>query len=78
MFMLDIEKAKEPEIKLLTSAGYSEKQGNSRKTSTSASQTVLKPLTVCHNRLSKILRDGATRPSHLPPENSVCRSRSHN
>ena len=43
MFKLDLEKAEEPEIKFLTSVGY-KKQGNSRKTS--ASLTMLKPLTV--------------------------------
>ena len=36
----------EPEIKLPTSTGSSKKQENSRKTSTSASLTRLKPLTV--------------------------------
>ena len=41
-----LEKAKEPEIKLPTSVGSQKKQGNSRKTSTSASITMLKPLTV--------------------------------
>ena len=40
------EKAEEPEIKLPTSVGLQKKQGNSRKTSTSASFTTLKPLTV--------------------------------
>ena len=46
MFKLDLEKAKESEIKLPTSAGSSKKQQNSRKTSTSVSLTMLKPLTV--------------------------------
>ena len=46
MFKLDLEKAEKPEIKLPTSAGSSKKQENSRKTSTSASLIVLKPLTV--------------------------------
>ena len=32
---------------------------------------------VDHNTL-KILRDGNTRPPYLPPEKSVCRSRSNN
>ena len=32
---------------------------------------------VDHNRLWKILRDGNTRPPDLPPEKSVCRSRSN-
>ena len=46
MFKLDLEKAEEPEIKLPTSAGSWKKQESSRKTSTSASLTTLKPLTV--------------------------------
>ena len=47
MFSLSLEKAEEPEIKLPTSAGSSKKQESSRKTSTSASLTTLKPLTMC-------------------------------
>ena len=39
--------SEEPEIKLPTSTGSSKKQESSRKTSTSASLTKLKPLTVC-------------------------------
>ena len=46
MFKLGLEKAEEPEIKLSTSAGSLKKQESSRKTSTSALLTVLKPLTV--------------------------------
>ena len=46
MFKLDLEKVEEPEIKLPTSIGSSKKQENSRKTSMSASLTMLKPLTV--------------------------------
>ena len=46
MFKLVLEKAEEPEIKLPTSAGSWKKQKSSRKTSTSASLTMLKPLTV--------------------------------
>ena len=46
MFKLDLEKAEEPEIKLPISFGSSKKQENSRKTSTSASLTTPKPLTV--------------------------------
>ena len=46
MHKLDLEKAEEPEIKLPTSAGSQKKQGNSKKTSTYASLTMLKPLTV--------------------------------
>ena len=47
MFKLDLEKAEEPEIKLPTSVRSQKMQENSRKTSTSASLTTLKPLTVC-------------------------------
>ena len=46
MYKLDLEKAEEAEIKLPTSTGSQKKQGNSRKTSTSASLTTRKPLTV--------------------------------
>ena len=46
MFKLDLEKAEEPENKLPTSLGSSKKQESSRKTSTSASLTTLKPLTM--------------------------------
>ena len=46
MFKLDLEKAEEPEIKLLTSAGSWKKQESSRKMSISALLTMPKPLTV--------------------------------
>jgi len=46
MFKLVLEKAKEQEIKLPTSAGSSKKQESSRKTSISALLTMPKPLTV--------------------------------
>ena len=46
MFKLVLEKAKEPDIKLPTSAGSSKKQESSRKTSISALLTMPKPLTV--------------------------------
>ena len=46
MFKPDLEKAEEPEIKLPTSTRSQKKQENFRKTSTSASLTALKPLTV--------------------------------
>ena len=44
VFKLDLEKAEEPENKLPASNGSLKKQENSRKTSTSASLTTLKPL----------------------------------
>ena len=46
MFKLDLEKAEEPEIKLSASVGSQKKQKNFRRTSTSASLTILKPWTV--------------------------------
>ena len=46
MVKLDLVKAEEPEIKLPTSIGPSEKQENSRKTSTSSLLTTPKPVTV--------------------------------
>ena len=45
-YKLDLEKAEEPEIKFPTSTGSQKKQGNFRKTATSASLIMLKLLTV--------------------------------
>ena len=56
MFKLVLEKGEEPEIKLPTFARSQRRQGNSRKTSTSASLSTLKPLTVVHNQLWKIFK----------------------
>jgi len=78
MFKLDLEKAEEPEIKLPTSVGSLKKQRSSRKTSTSNLLTTPKPLTVwITTNLENSLRDGNIRPLYLPPEKSVCRSRSN-
>ena len=57
MYKLDLEKAEEPEIKLPISTGSERKQGNSRKTSTFASLTMLKPLTVWITTDWKILEE---------------------
>ena len=51
-----------------TFAGSWRKQGNSRKTSTSVSLTMQKPLTVGHNKLWQILRDQVT----LPVSGETC------
>ena len=64
MLKLGLEKAEEPEVKLPTSVESSKKQENSRKTSTSVSLTTLKPLTVDHSKLWKILKERGT-PDHL-------------
>ena len=61
MFKLDLEKAKEPEIKLPTSAGSSKQQESFRKTSISA---LLGFDCVDHNKLWKILREIGI-PEHL-------------
>ena len=55
MFKLDLEKAEEPEIKLSTFVRSWRKQENSRKSSTSASLTMLKPF-VDRNKLWKIFK----------------------
>ena len=57
MDKLDLEKAEEPEIKLPTSVGSQKKQESSRKTSTSASLTTLKLLTVRFTTSWKILKE---------------------
>ena len=64
MFKLDLEKAEEPEIKLPTSVGSYKKQENSRKTSTSASLTTPKPLTVWITTNWKFLKEMGI-PDHL-------------
>ena len=46
MFKLNLEKEEEPEVKLPASVGSLKQQGNSKNTSTSASLTMLNPLTV--------------------------------
>ena len=64
MYKLDIEKAEEREIELPTFIGSQRKQGNSRKTSTSASLTMLKPLTVWITTNCKICKEMGI-PDHL-------------
>ena len=61
-------------IKLPTSAGSQKQQENSRKTSTSASLTTLKPLCRSQQTVENSSRYGNTRPPYLPPEKPVCRS----
>ena len=64
MFKLDLEKAEEPEIKLLTPVGSSKKQESSRNTSTSALLTTPKPLTMWMTTNWKILQEMGI-PDHL-------------
>ena len=63
MFQLDLEKVEEPEIKLPTSAESSKKQ-DSRKISTSALLTTIKPLTMWITTNWQILKDIGI-PDHL-------------
>ena len=80
MFKLVLEKAEEPEIKLPTSTGSLKKQESSRKISFSALLTMSKLLTVGNSQqtVENSGRDGNTRPPDLPPEKSICMSRSNN
>ena len=78
MFKLDLEKAEEPEIKLPTSVGSSKKQVSSNKTPKSALLTMPKALALWITQtVENSERDGNTSPPDLPPEKSVCRSRSN-
>ena len=63
---------------IANTAGSSKKQESSRKTSTSALLTMPKPLTCgSQQTVENSERDGNTRPPYLPPEKSVCWSRSN-
>ena len=74
---LDLERSEEPEIKLSTSTGSQRKQESSRKTSTHAVLTMTKPLTVwIKTNCGKFLTRWEYQTTSLPPEKSVCRSRS--
>ena len=67
---LGLEKAEESEIKLTTFIGSERKQGDSRKTPTSVSWTMLKPLNVwITTNYGNSSRDGNTRTSYPSPEN---------
>ena len=74
MSKLGLGKEEELEIKLPAFVGSYRKQGNSRKTSTSVSSTIL---TVDHNKLWKALKEIGmnTRLSYLSPEKPGCESR---
>ena len=70
MYKLGLEKAEEPEIKLLTFTGSQRSQGNSRKAHTSApSLTMLDYMKayycVDHSKLENSSRDGNIRSPYL-------------
>ena len=76
MFKLDLEKAGEPEIKFPTSVGSSKKQEFQKNIYFWFIDYAKVFDYVDHHKLWKILEtDGNNRPPDLPPEKSVCRSR---
>ena len=76
MYMLGLEKAKEPDIKLPTFFRSQRKPGNSRKTFTSASMTILNPMTVrITTNCGKFTKRWEYQTTYLAPEKPVCRSR---
>ena len=90
LYKLGFKEAEEPEIELPALTESWRKEGGSRKTPTSTSLATIKPLSVwmttncgkffemgIPDHLWKILWNGNTRPPDLPPEKSVCRSRSN-
>ena len=75
---LDLEKVEEPEITLPTSVGSLKKRENFRKTSTTDLLTTTKPLLYgSQHTVENSSRDWNIRPPDLPPEKSVCQSRSN-
>ena len=74
MFKLDLEKVKEPEIKLPISSVSSKSKEVPGKTPMSALLTMPKPLTVqITTKREYSSRDGNTRPPDLSLEKSICR-----
>ena len=77
MYKMCFKEADKLEIKLLSFIGSWRKQESSRKTSTSASLTILKSLTVWITTKWEILRDGNMRLPYPFPEKPLCGSRSN-
>ena len=77
LFKLVLEKAEEPEVKLPTPPGSSKKQEFQKNTYFCFIDYAKAFDCVDHNKLENSERDGNTRPPDLPPEKSVCRSRSN-
>ena len=78
MFKLDLEKAEEPETKLPTSTGSSKKAREFKTNIYFCFIDYAKAFDcVDHKKLENSERDGNTRPPYLPPEKSVCRSKSN-
>ena len=77
MFKLVLEKAEEPEIKLPTSVGSSKKQEFQKNIYFFFVDYTKGFDCMDYNKLENSSRDGNTIPPDLPPEKSVCRSRSN-
>ena len=77
MFKLVLEKAEEPEIKLPTSAGSSQKQEFQKNIYFCFTDYAKAFDCVNHNKLWKILKEGNTRPLDPPLEKPTCRSGSN-
>ena len=74
---LDLEKAEHSEIKLSASVGSYKKQENSRKNIYFCFIDYTQAFDCVDATVKNSSRDGITRPPYLPPEKSVCRSRSN-
>ena len=78
MFKLDLEKAEELEIKLANIHWISEKAREFQKNIYFCFIDYVKAFyCMDHNKLENSSRDKNTRPPDLPPDKSVCRSRSN-
>ena len=77
MYKTGFEEAEERENEFPTFIVSWRNQGKSRKTSTSASLIMLKPLCGSQQTVETSQRDGNTRPPYQPPEKPVCWSRSN-
>ena len=75
MYKVDLEKAEEPDIKLLTSNGSYKKQWNSKNHFCSIDYA--KDPWGSQQTVEYSWKDGTIRPPYLPPEKPVCRSRSN-
>ena len=76
MVKLDLEKAEELEIKLPTTTESSKKQEFQKNIYCFIDYAKAFD-SVDHNKMENSQRDGNTTASYLPPEKSVCRSRSN-
>ena len=78
MFKLDLEKAEEPEVKIANICWIIEKARELQENIFLCFIDYAKAFDhVDHNKLENTWRGGSSRPPYLPPEKSVCGSRSN-